>query len=263
MALNLNESIIEHKIDIPLDPAYLGPLESGMIMVASPSIGAGGEQLARPCGALGAVIAGETVLGVLKLSENSQESVPTLEDLTVPAQPTVPVLTFSLTLRELPLIVGTVAESMEATNLATGAAIVLVAGAAPGADEIAVDAATGVLTVDAGLAEVSFRIVYRFAVTAQELARRGGRRSVNMGAERIFNQVTVLRGDCKLLISNFNTGVRFDPAVAAPALVCGIGGRVTIGGAGAAVGFCFQRPVLKLTPGIEQAFIGLEANLGG
>ena len=271
MALNLNESIIEHKIDIPLDPAYTGPLESGMIMVAS-GTGAGGQQLAAPC--TGA--AGEVVLGVLKLSENSQESVPTLEDLSVPAQlppPATPLLTFSLTLRELPLIVGTPALSMEATVLsapagapvAVGASIVLVAGAAPGANQIAVNAATGVLTVDAGLAEVSFRIVYRFAVSAQELARRGGRRSVNMGAEKLFNQVTVLRGDCKLLISNFDTGATF-PAGAALSLFCATGGRVSTVQANpstAQVGFCFQRPVLKLTPGIEQAFIGLEANLGG
>lgn len=262
MALNLNESIIEHKVDVPLDPAYLGPLESGMVMVASTNVGAGGQQLARPCGALGAVIANEVVLGVLKLSENSQETVPTLEDLTVPAQllpPAAPLATFALTLREVPTAIA----DMEATNLATGDAITLVPGVAPAANQIAVNLTTGVLTVDAGLAEVSFRIVYRFAVSAQELARRGGRRSVNMGAERIFNQVTIMRGDCKLLISNFDTGVRFDPLVAAPTLNCGVGGRVTIGGAGAAVGFCFQRPVLKLTPGIEQAFIGLEANLGG
>jgi hypothetical protein len=107
---------------------------------------------------------------------------------------------------------------------------------------------------------VSFRIVYRFAISAQELARRGGRRSVNMGAERIFNQVTIMRGDCKLLISNFNTGAAIAPSTN---LTCGAGGSVTVGGAGTVVGFCFQAPVLKLTPGIEQAFIGLEANLGG
>jgi hypothetical protein len=257
MALNLNESIIEHKIDIPLDPAYLGPLESGMIMVAS-GAGAGGQQLARPC--TGA--AGEVVLGALKLSENSQESVPTLEDLTVPAQPTVPVLTFSLTLRELPTAVAAVRAVVIADPsgaLAAGDVITVVAGA-PGAGQIGVNLATGALTIDAALAEVSFRVVYRFAISAQELARRGGRRSVNMGAERIFNQVTIMRGDCKLLISNFNTGAAVAPNVN---LTCGAGGSVTVGGTGTVVGFCFQAPVLKLTPGIEQAFIGLEANLGG
>lgn len=257
MALNLNESIIEHKIDIPLDPAYTGPLESGMVMVASPNLGAGGQQLARPCGALGAVIAGETVLGVLKLSENSQESVPTLEDLTVPAAAPL-----TMTLRELPTAVAEMRATVIADPsgaLSPGDVITVVAGA-PGAGQLGVVLATGVLTADAALAEVSFRIVYRFVVTAQELARRGGRRSVNMGAERIFNQVTILRGDCKLLISNFNTGAAIAPSAN---LTCAAGGRVTIGGAGTVVGFCFQAPVLKLTPGIEQAFIGLEANLGG
>jgi hypothetical protein len=260
MALNLNESIIEHKIDIPLDPAYLGPLESGMIMVDS-GTGAGGQQLCAPC--TGA--AGEVVLGALKLSENSQESVPTLEDLTVPAQllpPAAPLATFSLTLRELPTAVAAMRATVIADpsgTLAAGAVITVVAGA-PGAGQIGVNLATGVLTIDAALAEVSFRIVYRFAISAQELARRGGRRSVNMGAERIFNQVTIMRGDCKLLISNFNTGAAIAPSTN---LTCGAGGSVTVGGAGTVVGFCFQAPVLKLTPGIEQAFIGLEANLGG
>lgn len=259
MALQLNDSIVEHKIDIPLDPAFSGALETGMVMVASANIGASGEQLATPC--TGG--AGEIVLGVLKLSETSQESVPTLEDLTVPAQPAVPVATFTLTLRDLPLIVGTVALSMEATNVATGAAITLVAGAAPGAGQIAVAAATGVLTIDAALTEVSFRITYRFVISAQELARRGGRRSVNMGAERIFNQITIMRGDCKLLISNFDTGCVFG---ANSTLFCAAGGRVSTvqaGGTATAAGNCFQKPVLKLTPGIEQAFIGLQANLGG
>lgn len=256
MALQLNESIVEHKIDIPLDPAYTGALESGMVMVASANVGPAGQQLCKPC--TGA--AGEIVLGVLKLSENSQESVPTLEDLTVPAQLNPPVATFSLTLRELPLAPTSVAADLEATNLATGAAITLVAGGAPGAGQIAVNLTTGVLTVDADLAEVNFRIVYRFLISAQELARRGGRRSVNMGAERVFNQVTIMRGDCKLLISNFDTGAVLAPTVA---LTCAAGGRVTVGGAGTVVGRCFQAPVLKLTPGIEQAFVGLEASLGG
>jgi hypothetical protein len=257
MALNLNESIIEHKIDIPLDPAYLGPLESGMIMVAS-GTGAAGQQLAKPC--TGA--ASEVVLGVLKLSENSQESIPTLEDLTVPAQPSTPVASFALSLRELPTAVAEMRATVIADpsgTLSPGDVITVVAGA-PGAGQLGVVLATGALTADAALAEVSFRIVYRFVVTAQELARRGGRRSVNMGAERIFNQITILRGDCKLLISNFNTGAAIAPSAN---LTCAAGGRVTIGGVGTVVGFCFQAPVLKLTPGIEQAFIGLEANLGG
>lgn len=267
MALQLNESIIEHKIDIPLDPTFSGALETGMVMVASANVGASGEQLATPC--TGA--ASEIVLGVLKLSETSQESVPTLEDLTVPAMPAVPVGTFTLTLRELPLIVGTVALSMEAKVISdpsgvlpAGTALTLVAGAAPGAGQIAVAAATGVLTIDAAnLAGVSFRITYRFVISAQELARRGGRRSVNMGAERIFNQITIMRGDCKLLISNFDTGAVFG---ANSTLFCAAGGRVSTvqaGGVATAVGICFQQPVLKLTPGIEQAFIGLQANLGG
>ncbi len=85
-----------------------------------------------------------------------------------------------------------------------------------------------------------------------------------MGAERIFNQVTIMRGDCKLLISNFDTGAAFG---ANSSLFCAAGGRVSTvqAGPGTAtqVGVCFQKPVLKLTPGIEQAFIGLEANLGG
>lgn len=245
MAMNLNESIVEHKIDIPLDPAYAGPLETGMVMVASANVGPAGQQLSKPC--TGA--AGEVVLGVLKLSEISQESVPTLEDLTVPH-----VAPFTVTLRELPTAVA----EMRAVNLATGATITVVAGA-PGAGQLGVNLATGVITADAALADVVFRVVYRFLISAQELARRGGRRSVNQGGERIFGQVTIMRGNCKLLLSNFDTGAAIAPTAE---LTCAAGGRLTVGGAGTVVGTCFQSPVLKLTPGIEQAFVGLEADLG-
>lgn len=243
MAMNLNESIVEHKIDVALDPAYNGPLETGMVMVASANISASGGQLAKPC--TGA--SGEIVLGVLKLSENSQESVPTIEDLTVPAASP-----FTLTLREVPTAVNAVR-----AVAADGSDITVVAGSSPGAGEIALDAATGKLTADSSLAETKFRITYRYLISAQALAKFG-RRSVNQGAEQLHGQVTIMKGNSKLLVSNFDTAAAFAPT---ETVTCAAGGKVTIGGSGTAVGTCFQAPVLKLTPGIEQAFIGIQINI--
>lgn len=249
MALNRNESIIEHQIDVSLDPAYVGLLETGMVMVASAAVGPDGEQLATPCTGGG----GEIVLGVLKLSENSQASVPVIEVLDFPTTPAA----LTLTLRELPLDIL----SIRAFNLTSGADVVVVAGA-PGAGQIGVVLATGVCTGAAALSAQQVRFTYRFNITAQELARRGGRRSVNMGAERVFNRVTIIRGDCKLMLSNFScdqANAKFAPSVTAN---CGPGGTITTAAGGTAVGTVFQAPIMKLTPGIEQAFVGVAANLG-
>lgn len=249
MALNLNESIIEHQIDVDLDPAYAGVLESGMIMIASATVGPDGNQLATPSTG----VASEVVLGVLKLSENSQATVPVIEVLDFPTTPAA----LTLTLREIPADIT----SIRAFNLTTGAAVTVVT-AAPAAGEIQVNLATGVLTGGTALSAQQVRFTYRFAITAQELARRGGRRSVNMGAERVFNRVTILRGNCKLMLSNFScdqANAAFAPSVAVHA---GAGGSITTLVTGTLLGVCHQAPVMKLTPGIEQAFVGLTANLG-
>lgn len=261
MAVNLNESIFEHKIDIPLDPAYTGPLESGMVMVASANIGAGGEQLARPCEGL---VATEVILGVLKLSENSQESVPMIEALDLAAEQAVPVAS-TVTLRELPASATDIRAHRLVAGVVTPVPLVI-APVVPVAGELQVNLATGLVTTIAGLDSLKGQTIfftYRFLISAAELARRGGRRSVNMGAERVYQQVTIMRGDCKLLLSNFvvdQATPAFAPSVA---VLTAPSGKVRIGGAGTPVGTCFQAPVMKLTPGIEQAFIGLEASLGG
>lgn len=261
MALNKNESIWEHMIDVPLDPAYTGALESGMVMVASSNIGADGQQLCRPCGASGSASSSEIVLGVLKLSENSQAAVPSIELLDVPA-----VGPYTVTLKELPTAAVL---DVEIFNVTDSTAVTAVSGA-PAANEATVSLTTGLVTAHSGLAGKRLRFTYRYLITAQELARRGGRRSVNMGAERVFNQCTIVRGNCKLLLSNFvvttvgtaDSTTRFAPSVAITTHTYGTVKVGTVGGAGTAVGTCFQAPVLKLTPGIEQAFIGLEADFG-
>lgn len=246
--LNFNESIIEHLIDVPLDPAYTGVLESGMVMVSSANVGPNGEQLAKPS----AGTAGEKVLGILKLSENSQATVPTIEILDIPASPGP----FTVTLKELPVDIS----NIRAFNVTDGTDVTVVT-AAPGAGEVQVALATGLITAHSGLAGKSIRFTYRFAITAQELARRGGRRSVNMGAERVYQQVTIARGDCKLLLSNFSvlqTDAKFTEGVNVHA---GADGKVTTNTTGTLLGVCHQAPVLKLPPGVEQAFVGLTAKL--
>ena len=245
MAINLNYSIIEHKKDVKLDPAVdTSTLERGQIMVHA-GYTAGGEAMVAP--AAGA--ASERVLGVLWLSETKQSTLPTFEDLTVPAAGP-----FTLTLRKTPQ-----AGEISAFNTTSGAAIVVVAGA-PAAGQIGY--VGDILTADAALASVDFRVTYRYAISAEELERRGGRRSVNQGAEGLYSQVTLAYGECNIALSNFEVSEQFEQAANVD-LLSAANGSVSFAGAGSAVGMKAHAPRLLNTPGIEQAFINVEAKFPG
>jgi len=245
MAINLNESILDHKREAYLDPAYVGPLERGMIMVYTANLTSDGTQMVMPC--TGA--SGEKVAGMLWLSENTQADVPVIEDADVPA-----LAPYTSTLRSVPLALGTI----RAINRTTGAAITVVAGA-PGAGQLGL---TGrVLTADAALAGVPIRVVYRYPIDPRVLARRGGRRSINNGGERPYGQVTLCYGTLRPFLSNFDTSQAYDPAGASKTIYCGLAGKVTSASGGTALGQLTHTPVSKLTPGIEQAFIAVEMRL--
>jgi hypothetical protein len=248
MAINLNLSIMEHKKDVLLDPAYTGALERGMCMVFSANVAADGSFMVTPSTAT----AGEKVAGFLWSSETSQESVPVVESLSVPA-----LAPLTVTLRELPDALA----NIRAFNTSTGATITVVAGA-PGAGQLGIVLATGVITADAALTGVAFTITYRFTISAAELARRGGRRSVNNGAERLFNQVTIVYGNCDIQTSCFDTGDLWDVA-ANVEVKSGAAGRVSFDGTGTVFGRKSHKPQMLLTPGIEQAFLGVQCNLPG
>lgn len=246
MAINLNLSIMEHKKDVLLDPAYTGALERGMVMVFSANVAADGSAMVVPSSGVGT----ERVAGFLWLSETAQESVPVIELLTVPA--TAP---FTVTLRETPDALANV----RAIQTVSGAAITVVAGP-PGVGQLGL---TGnVLTADAALAGVAITVTYRYTISQAELARRGGRRSVNNGAERLFNQVTIVYGNCDIHTSCFDTGDAFDVAANVDVRT-GANGRVSFDGAGVIFGRKSHKPQMLLTPGIEQAFLGVACNLPG
>jgi len=246
MALQLNECIIEHKKDVLLDPTYAGALERGMVMVDA-GFNAAGERIVAPS----AAGAGERVVGILWLSETNQATVPLREDLSVPAA--APLTT---TLKETPTAVGVI----RAYNSDTGATIVVVAGA-PGAGQLGLTA--NVLTADAAITDVNFTIVYQYAISAAELQRRGGRRSVNNGAETLYAQVTVGYGNCKFVSSCFDTSSLWDVDANTVVTSGAAGDAVLTGGAGTDFGTLVLEPTNKQTPGITQAFIGFECNLPG
>ena len=252
MAINLNFSIMEHKKDVALDPAFTGALERGMIMVYSANVAADGSFMVAPSAGTGT----ERVAGFLWLSETTQESVPVIEKLSVPAA-SVPPVPLLITLRELPTAVA----DIRAFNTATGVTIDVVPGA-PGAGELGIDLATGVITANAALAGVEFTITYRFLISAAELSRRGGRRSINNGAEALFRQVTLVYGNCDVRTSNFDTADLFDVA-ANVAVRTGANGRASFDGGGVIFGRKSHAPQMLLTPGIEQAFLGVTCNLPG
>ena len=246
MALNLNESILEHKKDVLLDPAVnQATLERGMLMVNAGKNAAGERLVAPSAGA-----AGEVPVGFLMLSETKQATVAIIEELTVPA-----VAPLTVTLRETPTAVA----AIRAYNTDTGAAITVVAGA-PGAGQLGLAGKT--LTADAALASVNFTIVYRFAISEQELARRAGRRSINQGAEGVYNQVTIAYGNCEVTTSNFDVAAAFDVAANTVA-ASGANGEVTLtGGAGTDFGTVTKQPRTLLT-GLEQAFVTVSCDLPG
>ncbi len=248
MALNLNESRLDKKRDATLDSAYTGVLERGMVMVYSGNVSATGEQMVIP--SVGSTT--EIVAGILWLSETSQESIPTIETLDIPSS-----AAYTVTLKNTPI--GLTDLLVQRTD--TNAELTVVAGA-PGAGEVGL--VGKILTADSALTGVEIRVTYRYTITAVELARRGGRRSVNQGAERLYALATLCYGNMRLMTSCFDVNVIIsaDPDVAANnVLRTAASGRVTVGGSNTVLGRCFQNPVLKLTPGIEQAFIGLECNV--
>lgn len=247
MAINLNLSIMEHKKDVSLDPTYTGSLERGMVMVFAATTGADGQALVRPS----AGTAAERVAGFLWLSETSQDTVPLIETFDIPA-----LAPLTVSLRETPTAVG----DIRAIRTDTGAAITVVAGA-PGAGQLGLAASPSkVLTADAALAGLPIRVTYRFTITAEELARRGGRRSINQGAERSYQQVTIVYGNSRVMSSNFVTSDPIDPDTNFN-IRTAAGGRFGTSGVGVIFGRCTQSPTMLLTPGIEQAFVGVEANL--
>ncbi len=243
MAIQKNLSKMDKKRDALLDPAVnYADLESGMIMMYSGTVDASGEQTVLPAAGAGT----DVFAGVLWLSENQQTSAPIIELADVPA-----LAPLTITLSETP----TAFSVIYAVRTDTDADITVVAGA-PGAGELGLTGA--VLTADAALAGLPLRIIYRYSISAAELARRGGRRSVNQGAEGLFRQVTLMYGDLRLLISNFVTSDEFDAQGANAVVQTAANGRVGTSGAGATIGRCFQEPVMHLTPGINQAFVGVE-----
>lgn len=250
MAINLNHSIMEHKKEVKLDPTVnVDSLERGMVMVRS-GFNAAGEALVAPS----AGAAAEEVVGVLWLSETRQAESPILEELSVPAA-----APYTLTLREVPTAVPGEVSAYDATTLAS---ITVVSGTSPGAGEIAIDAANKLVTAHSALAGDDIVIMYRFAISAAELERRAGRRSVNQGAEGLYGQVTIVYGNCTLFLSNFDTEDAFQLAASVDVL-SGADGKLSLDGSGTSFARKVQRPTMLLTPGLEQAFVGIECNLPG
>jgi len=249
MALNLNETILEHKKDVVLDPSVdASTLERGMIMVRAGQNAAGEAMYAPSAGA-----ASEVVAGILWLANTSQAQSPLIEALTVPAS-----APYTLTLREAPTAFG----DMSAYDTDAGTARVIVSGA-PGASQLGLAVGTKVLTADSALSADNVTIVYRFAISAATLEGRAGRRSVNNdGLEDKYGQVTIGYGNCRVFTSLFDTEDVFELA-ASIIMLSGVGGKVSLDGSGTAFGDKVQAPTMLLTPGLEQAYLGVACDLPG
>jgi hypothetical protein len=233
MAIQLNNVVIEHRKEMALSAAVSIPLERGMIMA---EIVENGQLVVAPC--TGG--AGERVIGVLWDSLTEQSDVPTVESVVVPAAPGP----FTVSLSQIAL-----AGTDLLVRLDTGAALV-----GGGVDYTL---AGSLITFNAALAGKAVSCTYRFAISAQELQRRGGRRSINNGPEGLFSRVTIGYGQCSVLLSNFDTSEAYAPL---DQLLTAANGRCTTAAGGTIFATCTASPSINLTPGIEQLFIGLEFN---
>ncbi len=246
MAVNLNRTIREHmKSGIPLDPAApFTSLERGQLLHISGYNSAGRAMVAPTAGA-----ADEKVVGFLWLSTTQQAEATKLEALSIP-----PLAPLTITLGKTPSAVA----EMHAYNADTLAAIVIVAGL-PAAGQLGL---TGkVLTADAALAGFDVVVVYKYAISAAELARRGGQRSVNQGGEDSFGQVTVAYGQCEVTCSNFDTAGAWEDVTNLD-VFAGPNGTYALAG-NVQVGHKTHAPRNLLTPGIEQAFVTVDCNFPG
>lgn len=244
MALNNNYTKSSKRVEGALDTTYVGVLESGMAMIKG-TPNADGKLTCRPS----AGSAGEIFVGVLALSYLDQASVPVIEVLDVPATGTL-----AVTLKNTPTAVA----AIRAINVATGAAITVVAGA-PGAGELGL---TGkVLTAASGLAGIEIKVTYRFTADQEVLNRVNGKSSVNAGPERQFKQVTLLCGDLEVVTSCFETGAAID-AGSNSVVKLAAGGMFSTAGSGVTIGQCSQDPVVNGV-GYPQAYVGIRCNTVG
>lgn len=245
MAINLNHTIIEHKKhSVPLDPAVAySTLERGQLMYIS-GYTDGRAHVAPTAGA-----AGEAVAGVLWLSETQQATATLLEEFTVP-----PAAPLELTLKHTPTAVA----EMHAFDTDALTPITIVAGA-PGAGQLGLT--NNVLTADAALASANVTVVYQYTISAADLERRGGRRSINQGGEDLFRQCTLAYGQCEFTVSNFDTSEAWED-VSNVDVFAGANGDFALAG-NVRVGSKVRAAHLRLTPGIEQAFVTVDCNLPG
>lgn len=249
MAIQRNYSRLdfERKVDVLLDPAYTGVLENGMLLMQSANAGPNGEQLVIPT----AGASTDRIVGVLWVGDRSQADVPVFEDVVIPSAGP-----YTVTLREIPLAVTTAVRVMNGATL-----IAVTAGTVAGAGAVAIGGTTSkLLTADSTLAGATLRVTYRFSITAAELARRGGVRSINIGPERSFNQVGALQGNMEVTLSNFLTIDPYD-TITNFAVRTQANGKFGTSGSGAIVGRVTKAPFMELTPGIEQAFVTVQINV--
>lgn len=238
MAIQLNESRIGKKEERALASGISIPLERGMLMV---EVDEGGRQVVKPSTGAAAT---ERVAGFLWLSETIQSSVPTQETVVVPSAPGP----YTVALREAPLASTYRVTTLDGTPLTEG-----------GGNDYTLSG--NILTIVDNLtyAGATLIVTYRHAITAQELARRGGQRSVNMGAEGIHGAVTVCTGVNRIYVSNYDTSQAY---AVGTALYTGANGVITSDSStGTKFGEVFAAPTLLPSPGIEQLFLGVSCNL--
>jgi hypothetical protein len=213
---------------------------------------AAGEALVSPSAGAGT----DVPVGILWLANTSQAESPLKEELSVPAS-----APYELTLREVPSAVPGEVHAYNATSLAS---ITVVSGTTPGGGQIAIGGTSGKLvTADSALAGVDIVVVYRFAISAATLERRAGVRSINnSGVEDQYGRVTIVYGNCTIFTSLFDTEDDWE-TLAQTDVLTGAGGLISLDGSGVQVGYKTQAPVMLQTPGLEQAFVGYDANLPG
>jgi len=108
-----------------------------------------------------------------------------------------------------------VADSERVYNVTDGVLYTKAAGA-PGATEYTINEVNGLLTVGANGADDTFRVTYRYTMTALQKSIIRHQRPVNQGATTLFGLVAVLRGSGEIFTDQYDTQQAYsDTGVAA------------------------------------------------
>lgn len=245
---DLSRGIVETKRMYPL-AAGTNIAEEGSLLIQS-----AGTSTVEAAVCTG--VADEIPLGMALLSFIKGKTFTKYQEGVVPA---VAPLTFQLARNNIIDVGGGVAEAA-VYNVTTPGYLTVIAPGAPGAAEVAIDTATGILTFNAAEAGIDFWIRYRYNMTVVEKDDLIRSSHVNRGADEQFESVSVAIGRCRVYTTMFDTRGEWElllqsGAANSPCLGAdGLWSTITLVAAATAFGRVISLPT------VDDPMLGIEYN---